>query len=211
MSRNGLADRHPEPDGHGVADHLADPFEMELSIRFYELVSFGKRLEHRAFPQGKTSILLRMAEAAIAETVELRRDRRRCLVPFHATVNTRIVLAAFLLMAFGAKPTWPVAPGSTRLRGTNAFQISSRKRASSMERVGCTHVARAKSWERSQDIRDFAVFVRAMRWRNQFDRPEARSDYDEPAAMLRNTITGTIDHPFLGVVGEIETFVGENR
>src|SRR6266481_5068679 len=121
MCCDGLADRHPESHGHGVADHLADPFEMELGIRFYELVSLVKRLEHCAFAQGKTSILLRMAEAAIAETKELRRNRRRRLVPFHAAVNTRIVLAALFLMAFSAKPTRPVAPGSTRLRDTHAL------------------------------------------------------------------------------------------
>src|SRR5882724_3196123 len=80
-----------------------------------------------------------------------------------------------------------------------------------MEWVGCTHLARAKSWERSQDVRNFAVFIRAMCWRDQFDRPEARSHYDEPAAMLRNTITRTIDHPFLGIVGEMEALVDENR
>ncbi|SRR6266481_3330329 len=79
-----------------------------------------------------------------------------------------------------------------------------------MELVGCTHLARAKWWERSQDVRDFAIFVRAMRRRDQFDWPEARCNYDETAPMLRNPITRAIDHPFLGVFGEMETFVGEN-
>ena len=80
-----------------------------------------------------------------------------------------------------------------------------------MERVTFTHLARSKWRERSQDIRDLAVFVRVMRWRDQFDRPEARCNYDEPAAMLRNTVIGTIDQPFPRVVGETEAFVGENR
>src|SRR5712664_2411494 len=80
-----------------------------------------------------------------------------------------------------------------------------------MERVGDTHFARMQWRKLPQDICDFTVFVRAMRRWDQFDRPEARRDYDEPTAMLRNAVIGTIDHPFLGVIGEMETFIGENR
>jgi len=79
-----------------------------------------------------------------------------------------------------------------------------------MEGVSRTLLASTKRRKLSQDICDFAVFIGAVRWRDEFDRSQARCDYDEPATTLRNTIIGTIDHPFLGVVSEMETFVGEN-
>src|SRR6266704_5024008 len=67
--------------------------------------------------------LFRMAEAAIAEAVELCRDRRRGLVPLHATIDTRIVQAALFFMTIGAKFTRPIAPSAARLRATYAPQI----------------------------------------------------------------------------------------
>lgn len=79
-----------------------------------------------------------------------------------------------------------------------------------MKGVSCAHLTRGKDGERSQDICDPPVLVRAMCRRDQFDRSKARCDYDEPAAMLRNTVILTVDHPFLRVVSEMETFVGEN-
>lgn len=74
MSCDGFADRYPEPHGHSIPDHSANPLEAVVSIRFYKLVPLGKRLKDRTLPQRNTSVLFRMAEAAIAEAVELRRD-----------------------------------------------------------------------------------------------------------------------------------------
>lgn len=87
MFCDGFADRYPELHGHSIPNHSTNPFEAVVSIRFYKLVLLGERLKDRAFPQRNTSILFRMAEAAIAEAVELRRDGRRRLVPLHAAVN----------------------------------------------------------------------------------------------------------------------------
>src|SRR5712692_3334457 len=98
MSDDSFADRCPEPHGHGVPNHPADPLETVVGIRFHELVSLGKRLEDRTLTQRKTSVLFRMPEATVAETVELRRDGRRRFVPLHTTVHTRIVLAALFFM-----------------------------------------------------------------------------------------------------------------
>src|SRR6267142_5255077 len=124
MSCDGFADRHPESHGHGIPDQFADPLDTEVSGRFYELIRLGERLEDRTLPQRKTSVLLRVAEATVAEAEELRRDGWRWLVPLHATVNTRIVLAALFFMAIGAKLARPVAPCAAGLRGANAPQIS---------------------------------------------------------------------------------------
>jgi hypothetical protein len=211
MSRNGSSDRYPQPHRHGIPDHSTDPFERIVGIRSYEPVPAWERLEDRTFPQREPPVLLRMAEAAIAEAVKLRRDGWRRLVPLHAAVNTRITPAAFFSVAIGTKSSWPITPGTAGLRGSNALQISSREGTGAMEGVSFTHLACTKRRKCSQDISDFSIFTGPVRWRDEFDRPEARRDYDESAAMLRNSVIGTVDYPSLGVIGEMETFIGENR
>ncbi len=74
MSCDCLADRYPEPHGNRISDQSADPFELEIGTLSCELVFVRERLEDRTLPQRKTPILFRMAEATIAEAVELRRD-----------------------------------------------------------------------------------------------------------------------------------------
>src|SRR5258708_38327585 len=110
MGCYGFANRYPEPHGHGIPDHPADPLEGVVALRLHELGTLGERLQDRPFPQGNTSVLLWVAETAIAEAVELRRDRWRRPVPFHAAVNTSIGFAGFFFVAVGAKVSWPISP-----------------------------------------------------------------------------------------------------
>jgi len=87
------ADRFAESNRHRVAYHSADALERILAARLNERVAFGEGLKDGAFSQGKRSVLLGMAEAAVSEAVELSSYRGRRSVPFHPAIYARVGLS----------------------------------------------------------------------------------------------------------------------
>ena len=64
-----------------------------------------------------------MAEASIAEPVELCRYRRGRSVPFHSAVDARVRTLAIPRMASRPQGVIPVAPGPSGRRIADAIQI----------------------------------------------------------------------------------------
>src|SRR5260370_21346344 len=210
MFHDCLADRSCESHGHRVPNHPPDPLEFEVGTPAHELVLLGERLQQRTLPQGEAAILLWMAEATIAETEDLRRDRGRWFVPFHATIDARIVRAGLFLVAVGAKFTGPVAPGASGFRDSDASQVSSGKSAAPVERVGFRRFTRVERRKLSQHVGDSAMFARAVRWRHEFNRPQARCEDDYPATMLGNPVVRAGHHPLLRLLCVMEALLVED-
>ena len=84
---------------NGVTDHTAKLVELDSGIRGDELIVTRKRLEHRRLSQGDGAILLWVPKSAVAKAETLRRNRWRCLVPFHPSVDARVSLSTLLCVA----------------------------------------------------------------------------------------------------------------
>ena len=101
MALDGLADNLPESDWDSIPDHPADRLDPVFTIRLHELVVPRESLKNRALAKRYCAILLGVAKPSIAETIELCRDRRGWVIPFHTAIDTRIRLASLRLVAFG--------------------------------------------------------------------------------------------------------------
>ena len=66
-----LANNFAQRYRHRVSDHSAQCLEMHRSAVGNEGIGLGKTLKNRTFSQGNGTILFRVPEAAISETIEL--------------------------------------------------------------------------------------------------------------------------------------------
>ena len=69
-------DRAREFHGYRIADQTTDLHEVNAFPRRNELIVAGEPLQKRSFTKCKCSVLVRVAETAIPETVELRGNCR---------------------------------------------------------------------------------------------------------------------------------------
>ena len=76
VPQDALADRLPQLHRYGIADQAAHRLTENLLPLSGELVATGKALKDRSLPQRECSVLLRMSEAAISESVKLGGHRR---------------------------------------------------------------------------------------------------------------------------------------
>src|SRR3546814_21014580 len=102
-----------------------------------------------------------MAEPAITEAEELRRQGRRGLVPCHAPIDARIVSPALLSVTVDPQSFVPIAPRTARLGRLDPAPVVRSQRAGPVQTVVLTGVAgrdgfevsdseigRASGWER---------------------------------------------------------------
>ena len=172
-----LGDRHShnltESYRHRVANHSPDGAEAVFATQWYEFVVLRERLENRTFAQRDGAVLFRVAEAAVAETEELRGDGGRGFVPLHAAIDAGVGLAGFDLVTLGDEFARPVAPGAAGPGAADAAEIERREFAGAVERIGGRYVARCERRKGTQYIANFTVLGGRVRGRDEFNGAEA--------------------------------------
>ncbi len=127
--------RSPELRWNRVADKAAYDAEVDRLARRNELIRPGKALEDCGLAQGYRAILIRVAEASVAESVAERRNCGRRLIPLHTTVDAGIRSSTGGLVAVGYQLSRPVPPRATGLRLSNSLQVLARKRCGRMKAI----------------------------------------------------------------------------
>ena len=189
-SRHRPSQRH----GHSVSNHTPNDRDADWLARLREGVLAGESLEQRSLPQGQGAILLRMAEASIAETVELRRDGRGGLVPGHASIDREVLTPRSLPVASGYEFGLPVAPSASGPRSLDPLQIEVRHDAGSMDRIAGIGLSCLKGRQMPDHLLDVDIFARPVSRFGQGRFTMPGTDQDKARPSLRDAEVQAVQH-----------------
>ena len=151
-----------------------------------------------------------MSEAPIAKAVELRRHRRRRLIPAHPSIHATVCLSRVLAMAFCNKSPWPISPSSARPGCLDALHVQRRKRRREMKPV--IRIAFA-CFQPRQIPNNFAhrLNVNIFRRRWHFDFSKNRRDQNHALPKLREAVLWALHYLMAHMIAKIVESFGKPR